>query len=100
MIVRLWHLSYNSTTYVVVILITSLLIPPPFITVLAQQDFSNFDYGVAQTLANKLLPIPDPIPESNDDKVTGIIIGVVVGGIIVLMLLIGIVGIILYVRLR
>ena len=55
---------------------------------------------MAGALANQLLPIPGPIPETNDDKVTEIIIGVVVGVSLILTLLIGIVGFIFYRRFR
>ena len=55
---------------------------------------------MAQALANQLLPIANSIPETNDDKVTEIIIGVVVGVSLILTLLIGIVGFIFYRRFR
>ena len=75
------------------------MLPP---IALVQEDFDRFDYSTAQTLSSQLLP-QTPQPPQNTDTAKETIIGAVVGVVIIVLLMmvvIGVVGCVLYARLR
>ena len=66
-----------------------------------QEDFNSFDYSTAQNLANQLLPVrqqPDDRSSGSKATIIGAVVGVVV--LLIMMVLIGILGCILYARLK
>ena len=76
------------------------MLPP---IALVQEDFDRFDYSLAQTLSSQLLPIQQtPQPPQNAGTAKQTVIGAVVGVVVVLlmMVVIGVVGCVLYARLR
>lgn len=77
------------------------LINNPTPIAFVQEDFDRFDYSTAQTLSSQLLP-QTPQPPQIADMSKQIVIGAVVGVVIVLlmMVVVGVVGCVLYARLR
>ena len=65
-----------------------------------QEDFDRFDFSTAQNLANQLLPVQQQPNSSSGSKATiiGAVVGVVV--LLIMMVLIGVLGCVLYARLK